>query len=165
LPIGSLVASSDDATIACWVDFSNVGGSYQRLWDFGVAPPDEDTDPNIYMFITPRSGGTGPMQFGITTGGNDTQSNIFGPVALPSGWHHVAVSIDSSTMTVRMYQDGKLVAEGETSFLPSDLGTTDQNYIGKSQWTADAYYNGALDELRIYNRVLSEAEILYIMGW
>ena len=165
LPIGSTIASMDDATITCWVDFSNVGGSYQRLWDFGVAPPDEDTDPSVYMFITPRSGGTGPMQFGITTGGNDTQSNIFGPVALPSGWHHVAVSIDSSTMTVRMYQDGKLVAEGETSFLPSDLGTTDQNYIGKSQWTADAYYNGALDELRIYNRVLSEAEILYIMGW
>jgi hypothetical protein len=64
-----------------------------------------------------------------------------------------------------MYQDGKLVSEGDTSFVPSDLGTTDQNYIGKSQWTADAYYNGSLDELRIYNRVLSEAEILYIMGW
>ena len=165
LPIGSLITSLDNITVACWANFSNVGGSYQRLWDFGVSPPDDETDPSVYMFLTPRSGGTGPIQFGITTGGNDTQSNIYAPAALPSGWHHVAVSIDSSTMTVRLYQDGKFVAEGETSFLPSDLGVTNQNYIGKSQWAADAYYNGAIDELRIYNRVLSEAEILFLMGW
>jgi hypothetical protein len=165
LPIDSLIASLDDMTITCWANFSNVGGSYQRLWDFGVAPPDADTDPNIYMFVTPRSGNNGPLQFAITTGGNDTQSNVYASATLPSGWHHVAASIDSSTMTMRLYQDGKLVAEDETSFLPSDLGATDQNYIGKSQWTADAYYNGSIDELRIYNRVLTEAELLYLMGW
>jgi hypothetical protein len=165
LPIGSVIASSDDMTITCWANFSNQGGSMQRLWDFGVSTPDDTTDPNIYMFLTPRSGTSGPVQFGITTGGNPTQSNIYAPATLPSDWHHVAASIDSSTMTVKLYQDGKLIAEGETSFLPSDLGPTDQNYIGKSQWNADAYYNGEIDEFRIYNRVLSEAEILFLMGW
>jgi len=165
LSIDSLIASSDDITITCWANFYHEDGSMQRLWDFGVAPPDEDTDPNIYMFVTPRSGTTGPLQFGITMGGNDTQSNIYSSATLPSGWHHVAASIDSSTMTMRLYQDGKLVAEGETSFLPSDLGATDQNYIGKSQWLADAYYDGAIDEFRIYNKVLSAAEVLYLMGW
>jgi hypothetical protein len=164
LPIDSLIASSDDITIACWANFYHEDGSMQRLWDFGVAAQD-DSDPNIYMFVTPRSGTNGPLQFGITTGGNDTQSNIYSSATLPLGWHHVAASIDSSTMTVRLYQDGMLVAEGETSFLPSDLGATDQNYIGKSQWLADAYYDGAIDEFRIYDRVLSEAEILFLMGW
>jgi hypothetical protein len=164
LPIGSLIASLDNITVACWADFSNEGGSWQRLWDFGVTP-EADSDPNIYMFITPRSGGTGPMQFGITTGGNNTQSNLYASEALPPGWHHVAASIDSSTMTVRLYQNGELVAEGETSFLPSDLGATNQNYIGRSQWEGDAYYNGAIDEFRIYNRVLTEAELLFLMGW
>ena len=164
LPIGSVIDASDNITVTCWANFSNTGGSYQRLWDFGVAPP-AGTDPNSYMFVTPRSGGTGPLQFSITTGGNGAESGIQGPATLPPGWHHVAASIDSSTMTMRLYQDGKLVAEGETSSLPSDLGVTDQNYIGRSQWTADAYYNGAIDELRIYDRVLSEAEFLYLMGW
>jgi hypothetical protein len=166
LPIDSLIASLDDTTIACWANFSNnETGSYQRLWDFGVAPPDDDTDPNIYMFVTPRGGTSGPLQFGITTGGNVTQSNIYAPATLPTGWHHVAASIDSSTMTMRLYQDAKLVAEGETSFLPSDLGQTDQNWIGRSQWTGDDYYQGGIDEFRIYNRVLTETELLYLMGW
>ena len=164
LPIGSLIDSLDDITVTCWANFSNTGGSYQRLWDFGVATP-ADTDPNSYMFVTPRSGGTGPLQFSITTGGNGAESSIQGPATLPSDWHHVAASIDSSTMTMRLYQNGKLVAEGETSYLPSDLGVTDQNYIGRSQWDDDAYYNGAIDELRIYDRALSEGELLYLMGW
>ena len=67
-------------------------------------------------------------------------------------------------MTMKLYQDGKLVAEGPTEILPSDLGATDRNYIGKSQWTADAYYRGSIDEFRIYNRALSIAELCFLAG-
>ena len=41
---------------------------------------------------------------------------------------------------------------------PSSLGDTTQNYLGKSQWN-DPYLNGSLDDLRIYSRALSAAEI------
>jgi hypothetical protein len=48
--------------------------------------------------------------------------------------------------------------------LPSDLGETTENYLGRSQFAADAYYVGSLDEFRIYNRALSEGEVLYLAG-
>jgi hypothetical protein len=67
-------------------------------------------------------------------------------------------------MTMKLYQDGKLVAEGPTPLLPSDLGETTENYLGRSQFAVDAYYFGSLDEFRIYNRALSEGEVLYLAG-
>ena len=48
--------------------------------------------------------------------------------------------------------------------LPSDLGVTTQNFIGRSQFAADAYYTGSVDEVRIYNRALSRPEVLFLIG-
>ena len=116
------------------------------------------------MFVTPRTASSGPMRFAITVAGNTMESNVIATATLPSSWHHVATSIDSASMTMKLYQDGNVVAEGETSVLPSDLGVTNQNYLGRSQWVADAYYDGSLDEFRIYNRALSHGEIRYLAG-
>ena len=82
---------------------------------------------------------------------------------LPAGWHHVAVTIDEATMGMALYLDGEKVATGTTSTLPRELGNTNLNYLGKSQWD-DPYLPGSLDEVRIYNRALSGQEILYLVG-
>ena len=156
LPIGSAIAEMNDITVATWANFPNLGGAWQRLWDFG-------TGEDNYMFVSPRIGTNGPLRFAINT---DTvpETNINGLATLPLGWHHVTVTIDSASMTVKLYQDGKLVAEGETPVLPSDLGQTTQNYLGRSQFVADAYYQGSIDEFRIYDRALSLPEVLYLVG-
>jgi len=156
LPIGSAIAAMNDITVSTWANFSNLGGGWQRLWDFG-------NSEQIYMFVTPRIGTNGQLRFAIMT---DTvpEVNITAPATLPSGWHHVAAMIDSASMTMKLYQDGKLVAEGPTPLLPSDLGETTRNYLGRSQFAADAFYFGSLDEFRIYNRALSEGEVLYLAG-
>jgi hypothetical protein len=83
---------------------------------------------------------------------------------LPSGWHHVAVVIDSATMTMRLHVDGTLVGTAATTVLPKDLGKTTQNWLGRSQYEADAYYGGMVDDLCIYDRAMSEGEIRYLAG-
>ena len=52
----------------------------------------------------------------------------------------------------------------ETDTLPADLGTTTNNWLGRSQWDADGYFDGLLDEVRIYSEALSEAEIRWLAG-
>jgi len=157
LPIGSAIAAMNDITVSTWANFSDLGGGWQRLWDFG-------NDEQINMFVTPRMGTAGELRFAITIAGNTAESNITATATLPSGWHHVAAVIDSASMTMKLYQDGKLVVEGPTLTLSSDLGDTTENYLGRSQYAADSYYFGSLDEFRIYNRALSEGEILYLAG-
>jgi hypothetical protein len=157
LPIGSALASMSDITVATWANFSNLGGGWQRIWDFG-------NDTEINMFVTPRMGTDGALRFAITIAGSGAESNITASATLPTGWHHVAAVIDSASMTMKLYEDGRLVAEGPTAVLPSDLGETTENFLGRSQYAADAYYFGSLDEFRIYDRALSDEEILFLAG-
>jgi hypothetical protein len=158
LPISSVIASADSMTIALWADHAG-GDVWQRLIDFG-------SDTTSYMFLSPENGTTNVLRFAITTAGNaaGAESILDGPGALAPGWHHVAVSIDGSTMSMTLYLDGIAVATGTTATLPSDLGNTTQNYVGDSQYTADPFYSGDIDELLIYTRALSLGEIRYLAG-
>ncbi|MCJ7655895.1 MAG: hypothetical protein MUO97_11485 [Dehalococcoidia bacterium] len=154
LPIGSLINSLTNSTFAIWANFSGTGGAWQRLWDFG-------TGTNVYMFLSPRTGGAGPMRFVITTNSNapGAESIIDAPSTLASGWHHVAVVINGASRNMQLLLDGDVIASGLTQTLPADLGLTNQNWLGRSQWSGDAYYSGSLDDFRIYNRALTVDEV------
>ena len=57
-----------------------------------------------------------------------------------------------------------LTSSGPTGTLPQDLGAPTQNWLGRSQYAADGYFDGLLAELSIYNRALSAGEIRYLAG-
>jgi len=153
LPIGEEISSMNDCTIATWVDFSNEGGAWQRIFDFG-----NDTD--VYMFLTPRMAADGVMRFAITLTSTGGEELVDAPDTLASGWHHVALIIDADDNTLTLYLDGSVVGETPGVILrPSDLGVTTNNWLGRSQWPPDAYFMGSLDDFRIYNKVLTEEEL------
>ena len=153
LPIGELISSLPSATFTTWVNFSNIGGAWQRIFDFGSGTP-------TYIFLCPRTGTGGPMRVAIQTGGGG-ESLIDAPSTLPSGWHHVAVVISSANM--QLYLDGVMATSGSTSVVPSDLGRTSSNWLGRSQYVADGYFNGSLDDFRIYDYPMSADEIITTM--
>ena len=157
LPIGSVINSLTSSTFATWVNFSNAGGAWQRIFDFG-------NDTTAYMFLTPRLGTTGPMRFGITTGGGGSPEQMAtAQTTLASGWHHVAVTIDADGDTITLYLDVVVVAQNtEATLSPSDLGVTTNNWLGRSQYAGDAFYRGLIDDFRIYSRALTQAEIAYM---
>ena len=153
LPIGPLISSLTDSTFATWVNWSGVGGDWQRIFDFG-------SGINVNMFLTPRTGGTGSMRFAITNAGADNEDQATAPQALAAGWHHVAVTMDAASKTHSLYLDGQVVATKTAArYTPSSLSNTTQNWLARSQYEADAYFNGSLDDFRIYNRVLNAAAI------
>jgi hypothetical protein len=156
LPLGPLMPTLSNATVATHVNFNGGTGSWQRVFDFGA-------DSTVYMFLSPRQSTSGAMRFAIRTAAAGEQI-VDSPAAVSLGWHHMAVSIDSTTMRMKLYLDGEQVGEAATTLLPKDLGNTTQNWLGRSQYTADAYFSGMLDEFRIYNRVLSAAEVRYLAG-
>jgi len=74
------------------------------------------------------------------------------------------VVIDGQARPLQLCLDGEVVATGATAILPGDLGQTTQNWLGRSQYDADAYLSATLDEFRIYSRALSAAEVLFLAG-
>jgi hypothetical protein len=160
LPIGPLISTLTNATFSAWVDDSPQDGSWSRIFDFG-------TDNTNYVMLTPHQSTSGVMTCDIritTPTLTVPQTRLVAPSALGTGWHHVTVVFDAAAMNVRIYQDGMVVASGATTVLPKDLGKTTQNWLGRSQFTADAHLTGSLDEFRIYSRALTAGEIRYLAG-
>ena len=160
LPIGEDINTLTSSTYMVWVDFNTTAGSWwPRIFDFGS---DACEPPQIYMLLSPRIGSDGVMRFAITPTGWAGEDIVDG-VTMTPGWHNLAVTIDPCTtpdFTLKLYLDGSEVAENTTGdVLPRDLGVTPNNWLGRSQFAADAYLNGALDDFRIYDYVLTEQQI------
>jgi hypothetical protein len=157
LPVGTLISSLNESSIAIWVNWAAKGSSWQRIFDFG-------SGEDINMFLTTDTGGN-VFRFAMTVSGNTAEDQTSSSKELTSGWHHIAVTIDPAAGTHTLYLDGKLEGQNTSATLkPSDLGVTTQNWIGLSQYAADPYYIGAVDEFRIYNKVLTRPEVLYLAG-
>jgi hypothetical protein len=150
LPSG-IVGDLTDFTVSTWVKV-NAFATWQRIFDFG-------TGTTNYMFLTTQYGTGGSaakLRFGIRTSTVAEQS-VSGTIALVAGtWTHVAVTRSGST--VSLYVNGSLAGSGTIALNPSDLGVTTQNYLAKSQFN-DPYFNGSLDDFRLYSQALSPAEI------
>jgi glucose/arabinose dehydrogenase len=76
-------------------------------------------------------------------------------------WHHVAFTRDSATGVIKLYVDGVLNATAT-----SDTGTKSTPFasFGRIEDTGGAinYLAGSLDEIRVYDRVLSDAEVMTV---
>ncbi len=157
LPIGSRGRDLTHCTIMAWVNWSGAGGSSQRVFAFGSGPA-------VNMSLTPKAD-SGGMRFAITTTGATHEDRSTAVRPLPTGWHHVAVTIDPTNHRHLLYLDGQVVAQNTSArYTPSSLGTTSQNWLGRSQYSADGYFSGLLDDVRIYEVVLSPEQIQEIVG-
>jgi hypothetical protein len=72
-------------------------------------------------------------------------------------WYHIAASHDGAT--VKCYLDG---VETDSAPMPSIIGGPSSLLIGSDGWRDD--WIGAIDEVAIYNRGLSDEEVLYLAG-
>lgn len=144
-----------DFTLAAWVLWDDAGVNWQRVFDFGTGSGQADR----YMFLTPRNSFNGLVRFAITSGGPGGEQVIDGIAALPSGvWTHVAVTLTGSSGT--LYLNGSPVGSNPgMSLTPASLGSTTQNYLGRSQFAADPYFDGLIDEFQVHARALEASEI------
>lgn len=74
---------------------------------------------------------------------------------LDANWHHVTATYDEEILT--LYIDGRI--EMQTAYTNGLTPNTLPLYLGWDPYGSDRYFNGQLDEVRIYNRALSEPEI------
>jgi hypothetical protein len=152
LPIGALIGASSSITVTTWVNWSGGGGAWQRVFDFG-------SGVTYNMLITPANGANGNLRFVITATSYNNEQQLNTSAPLPTGWHHLAVSINGATHGMAMFLDAQSVATGSTTVLPKDLGETTQNWIGRSQYPADAFFSGSIDDFRIYNFAMTAEQI------
>ena len=134
-------------TIAFWVNWNGPDGNWQ-----GVVAKRNSYEPS--------PDGSMMWYFEISQGVNDIffgrrdQTPASGGV-LPIGvWKHIAVTCDGTTAT--MYIDAKRVSGGAFTFGPTEDAAI---LIGCDELGGSNAFNGAIDEVRLYNTALKWEEI------
>jgi hypothetical protein len=96
----------------------------------------------------------------LVNGGSGTTGTCGRPLGcaesgtITSGWHLVTATYDGAIG--RLYVDGALVAS-ETFTAPAN--TNYALYIGRYYGGTGSGWNGSMDEVRLYNRALTSAEV------
>jgi hypothetical protein len=166
LPNG-IVSGLSDATFEAWLTW-NGGGPWQRIFDFGSSSSGEDmagATGTSYLFLTTSASlDTArmlPAGMGVTYSQNGIADEELCYVAtpFPTGVEtHVAVVIDQAAKSMALYQDGALLSDCS---LTRPLSAIDDvnNWLGHSNYVADADLSGIFDEFRVYAAALSAAEL------
>lgn len=163
------VSDNSGLTIATWVCADNGVNVWERIFDLGK----DEMGP--YIFLT-------RFLRGVCFNGTDLAADAGKPCPVGQ-WQHIAMTITGtkggslSSAGPRVYINGELVADGFISQTSSgtyktyrawletleDATNYERNYIGHSQFPADADFCGALSDFRMYADALSENEIIGLM--
>jgi hypothetical protein len=148
---GPSLQIQDEITMAFWFQVE----AFQNTWEGFLAKGD-----NSYR--TSRGDGTGNATHmgisGTSVGGGNGWFN--GTVIVTDGqWHHMAAVYDGAEG--RIYIDGALdVASPGTGQI--NISTYDL-YIGENAQATGRFFHGLLDDVRIYDRALTDGEIGQVM--
>ncbi|MCA9168780.1 MAG: PEP-CTERM sorting domain-containing protein [Planctomycetales bacterium] len=178
LPNG-LISKLTDATIETWYTLDGAQ-NWGRVFDFGST----DVGGEGGELDEPGGGGEGLDYLQMSTsrgtdttvarlemrdedprGGGVTTVDVVGPGDAPSDLTHITVVYDSDGSpftggaTLSVYQNGELIGSGDTQLELGNINDVN-NWLGRSNWTADSNVQGSFDEFRIYDYALDKNQVL-----
>jgi hypothetical protein len=143
--------TTNEITVSAWVTIRSIANQWAAIaakgeyaWRLGNA----SLDPRFHFGITIWSAPDTASLDGVTAVGYDE-------------WHHAAGVFDGSNIMV--YLDGALDVSVATT---EPIGINDKSmFIGDNPDATGRYWDGLIDELKIYDRALSAGELRYLAGF
>jgi len=140
--------ANNEITVAAWVTIRAIGGEWraavakgESAWRLGNV----NLDPRFHFGITVWNAPDTASVDGVTAVGYDE-------------WHHIAGTFNGANINV--YLDGVLDASAITT---EPIGTNSLNVlIGDNPEATGRYWDGLIDDVRIYDYALSQSEIAYL---
>ena len=160
--LGNMDVQGAGLTLAVWINPSSFVGWSRDGRILGKANG-IDTEAHWWMLSTIRESDTVTrVRFRLKTQGGNTNTLIGGSGNIPlNTWTHVAATFDGTNM--------RIYVNGELNGTQGKVGTLAQNasvpvWVGNTPVTNDKPWAGRIDDARIYNYALSQAEIQSIMN-
>ncbi|MEM7165772.1 MAG: LamG-like jellyroll fold domain-containing protein [Planctomycetota bacterium] len=154
--VGVLNVTGNTMSIAAWVRIDDFDVMDARIISKAVDVFDQD---HFWMLSTLRVGVDFRLRFRLKAGGDTTTLIATSGNLTTNEWTHVAAVYDGAEM--RLYKDGVLVGA-----VPK-TGVVDQAPVpvtigNQSPGAGFRPFDGALDDVRVYERALSEAELVQL---
>lgn len=140
-------------------DFNTTNGT---ICFWVMAPPPPSTGNGTILFDRRTTAGTlmyydsgGTINLQTAGGANSFTSGYLGD----GNWHHVALTYDQSAGgTVSVYVDGTL-SSSQANSSSWTWPSAEEIELGRSHDTYWQNFNGLMDDVRIYNRILTATEV------
>jgi len=185
---GAVSFDGGSATAAVPDDaFWDLAPAMRRTWTMWVKPDDPSTSWQslwAQTSTTPRGFGIfahsttdanmGPVSNGISVGWDESGSDKLGVHSLDNvltagAWHHVAVTYDGDQPQadrVRIYVDGADATDtGDVNSIGTLSGLDPTSIaFGGNPVDVPSWYDGDLDDVRVYDRVLGASAVATIMA-
>ena len=114
----------------------------------------------VDMFVLDSQTGRIILGWGTGTAGKigiyDGVWKVFGDSPSADTWHHIVFLLDGAISKMKMYLNGVQYGS-ELDYTPHAIG--DSVTIGARHCGTTSYFNGIIDEFRVYNTILTEDEI------
>lgn len=142
--------TTKDYSVSAWVTLSSLPGNYASA----VSQDGRVTESPFYLQY-----GQGAFAFS-TPGGNRARYEITPEL---NRWYHLVGVRDHAAGTVRLYVDGALVS---TAAAGTDVVSTGPLAIGRARYAGNEtdFWSGAIDEVSVVNRALTDEEVLALHG-
>ena len=146
----------------------NGGDPWQRIIDVGNQAYNEKYGVVGQGFIILTTNGKQLLgQISFDSWGHPSTDFVMGSPGLPVGGEHlVTYTHDTQNGVEGLYLDGMLVGSNLTATVnPAETAYTNF-YIGRSQFAQDPFFNGSINELRIYSGALPSDQVYdnYLSG-
>lgn len=155
LPVG-LLSGLSTLTLSIWVRDLSTTRNGGRLFHFSKGTSDDFYfSPDQLNPSTSRAGG---HLGGARTGATFVDLWTASPTLTDKVWHQVALTW--SAASIDLYIDGSLVGrKASPGVIPSDLGATSPNWLGRTLDDGFIALYAEIDDLRIYSRSMTASEI------
>lgn len=155
--------ASNSFTISMWVNVKSF--AYPECGTCGprVILCNLDGINTFQMIIGKSAGSTNSFGFAIEQSGTFYIQEITADIYLTNTWYNIAFSFDENTHAVVVYVNG--VSVPTTVFVGTYSGGTANGKLYLAvRSDLVRYFNGLLDDVCIYNRVLTAAEVEQLYG-
>lgn len=147
----SVLDLSGNMTVSAWVKAANTTNKQHIVSRWG--------NPYNYQLFT-NGDCTGGTAFGFSMYNGATRYDACANTTVNTNWHFVTGTFDGSN--VRIYVDSVLKQTTPTTGSPQYSGTVNL-HIGADS-TPGNFFNGIIDDVRIYNIALNQQQIQNAMG-
>ncbi|MFQ9933065.1 MAG: family 43 glycosylhydrolase [Lachnospiraceae bacterium] len=116
-----------------------------------------NTTGNLKSVMTDDNNQEEPYMTEVGISPSNAENGETGPVT-GMGWNHYVTIITPTELTV--YMNGEKIGTVSHTKKVRDFGDEIVSYIGKSAYAADATYTGFIKEVKIFDKEMSEDEIV-----
>ena len=154
LPPGSYL--SNNFTVSDWV-YERSYTYWHRIFDFSNGPG-FDAVCFAYTYET-----NGHPVFDYTFDSSLTATLTHSSILPLNSWTHLAVTVDNSNLVIKIYMKGTNIQSLTYSPSISFSSFKKYNYFGHDSYRS-TFADAIIDEFKIFNRALSQQEILFEMN-